>query len=303
MSLYKKHRPKQLSEIIGNEETISALENIIQDPDRPHAYLLSGPTGCGKTTIARILATELEIQGRDFVELDTADFRGIDTVRQIREVAGRYPLEGDARMFLLDECHKMTNDAQNALLKILEDTPDHVYFVLCTTDPDKLLKTVRGRCSTFELRPLNDKQMLSLLRRVVKEEGDTLTKQVYEQIIEDTEGLPRNALQVLDLVLRTDEDQRLEAAKKGAQTQNESIELCRLLIEGAGWKRVSQLVKGLRNEDPESVRRHVLGYAASVALNGKDPERMGLILESFSDPYYNTNFSGLVLSCLSVHHS
>lgn len=303
MSLYKKHRPQQLSQIIGNEETISALQNIIEDPDRPHSYLLSGPTGCGKTTIARILASEIGIQGGDFVELDTADFRGIDTVRKIRETAILHPLEGDARLFLLDECHKMTNDAQNALLKILEDTPDHVYFVLCTTDPDKLLKTVRGRCSIFELRPLNDKQMLTLLRRVVKEEEESLTKQVYEQIIEDTQGLPRNALQVLDTVLRTEEDQRMEAAKKGAQTQNESIELCRLLIDGAGWKRVSAVVKGLRNEDPESVRRHVLGYASSVALNGKDPARMGLILESFSEPYYNTNFSGLVLSCLSVFHS
>lgn len=299
MNLYLKYRPTEFDQIVGNAEVVESITNMMEK-DPPHSILLTGPTGCGKTTIGRIIVGKLGCKGVDFTEVDSADFRGIETVRNIRKLTRYSPVEGDARVFLIDECHKMTNDAQNALLKILEDTPAHVYFILCTTDPQKLLKTVKGRCITFDLNILSDTQMKILVKRVVKAEEESIEPEVYRQIISGAKGHPRNALQILDQVLAVDPENRLETAKRAEVLESVSVDLCKALIKGAGWKEIAGTVKGLKDQDSESIRRHVLAYTAAVALNGKDPERMGLILEAFSEPYYNTNFSGLVLSCLSV---
>ena len=300
MSLYLKYRPQTLEEIVGNPEVTQALEGMLSTPDScPHVFLLHGPTGCGKTTIGRIIASRLGCKGSDFREVDSADFRGIDTVREIRKQSQFKPLEGPCRVWLIDECHKMTNDAQNALLKILEDTPKHIYFVLCTTESHKLLKTILGRCSQFAVKPLNDNQMFRLLRKVVKEEGQSLPKIVYEQIAQDSFGHPRNALQILDQVLRVEEDQRLEVAKRSAEEQSESIELCRALIKGDSWKGISGILNGLKDQDPEGIRRHLLGYAQSVLLRGGD-DTAARIIEELYEPLYNVGFAGLVYACYSI---
>jgi len=302
MSLYLKYRPTTLDEVFGNIEALESLSGMLKR-DTPHAFLLTGPTGCGKTTIGRIIAKELGCppsdKNTDFKEIDSADFRGIDTIRKIREIANFSPLKNVCRVWLIDECHKLTGDAQSALLKILEDTPKHVYFILCTTDPQKLLPTIKGRCSVFETRPLDERQMMSLLRKVVKAENESLEKPVYDQIIQDSFCHPRNALQILDQVLRVDSENRLATATKAAENQSQSIELCRILLKGGGWKRVAVILKGLKNEDPESIRRHILAYCQSVLLNG-DQERAGLIMEEMIEPFYNTGYAGLVFACYSV---
>ncbi len=301
MSLYLKYRPQTLEEIVGNSEVSGALEGMLRDLRVcPHAFLLSGPTGCGKTTVGRIIATRLDCVGSDFREIDSADFRGIDTVREIRKQSQFKSLEGPCRVWLIDECHKMTNDAQNALLKILEDTPPHIYFILCTTDPHKLLKTIQGRCSQFAMKPLNERQMFKLLRSVVKAEEQDIPKIVYDQITQDSFGHPRNALQILDQVLRVDPEQRLEVAKRSAEEQSESIELCRALINGDGWKRVSGILNGLKDQDAESIRRHVMGYARSV-LYKEGNDNAGSVLEEMLNPAIKyEGHPGLVYACYIV---
>jgi len=289
-----------LDEIRGNSEVIDALEGMLSDKETcPHVFLFHSPTGCGKTTIGRIIANRLGCKGQDFREVDSADFRGIDTIREIRKQSQFKPLEGVCRAWLIDECHKLTNDAQNALLKILEDTPHHVYFILCTTDPHRLLKTILGRCSQFQLKPLNERQMFGLLRSIVKAEEETMPKVVYEQIFQDSFGLPRNALQILDQVLRVEPEKRLEVAKQAAEEQSQSIGLCRILISGGGWKATMNILNGLKEQDPEGIRRHVLGYAQAVLLKS-DNVRAGLVLEEFVDNFWNSGFPGLVYACYSV---
>jgi len=301
MNLYLKHRPKSFDEIVGNYEVIESLSNMMAK-DPPHSFLLTGPTGCGKTTIGRIIAKELDCKGADFTEVDSADFRGIETVRNIRKLTRYSAQEGSARVFLIDECHKMTNDAQNALLKILEDTPAHVYFILCTTDPQKLLKTVKGRCQTFDLKTLSHTEMKRLIRRTVKKEEEELEKEVVEQIIKAAKGHPRNALQILDQVLNVDPENRLEAAQKAEILEHASIDLCRILIrEGSRWRDVIPILAGLKDEDPEGIRRHVLGYCQAVLLKGEN-DRAALVMECFLEPFYNTNFAGLVFACYSVYN-
>jgi len=298
MSLYLKYRPKTFDEVIGNKVVVYTIKSLLKTGKFPHSSLLVGPTGCGKTTFARIIASELGA-GSDFVEIDSADFRGIDTIREIRKRAQYAPINGNYRIFLLDECHKLSNDAQNAMLKILEDTPKHVYFILATTDPQKLIPTIKGRTTIFEVEVLNDNEMMHLLRRVVRQEGENLQKLVYEQIIQDSFGHPRNALQILEKVLASSEDQRLQIAKQTAEAQSQSIELCRALIDGSPWKKISNILKGLKDEDPENIRRHVLGYSQSVLLN-KSSDRAAIVIDEFSDYFYSGGFAQLVLACYTV---
>ncbi len=302
MALYHKYRPSSLDEMVGNEETVSALKGVLQKEDRPHAYLFFGPTGCGKTTLGRIVAKELGCEGDDYREIDSADFRGIDTVREIRKQAHFKPLQSKVRVWLIDEVHKMTSDAQNALLKILEDTPKHVYFILATTEPQKLIPTIKGRCVQFQVSPLSDIQMKKLLRRIVKAEGKTLDKMVYEQIIQDSLGHPRNAIQILEQVLSVPPEKQLEIAKRSAEIQSQTIELCRALLNGEGWKKIALILSGLKEEDPESVRRAILGYCNTAILKSTGLSALSIakIMEAMIDPFYDSGFAGLVLACYLV---
>lgn len=302
MVLYNKHRPQTLEEVIGNVEIVTYLEEALKDKETcPHVFLLNGPTGCGKTTIARIISSQLDCDPMDMKEINAANFRGIDTVREIIDSAKYYSMAGGSRVWLIDEVHKMTNDAQNAFLKLLEDTPNHTYFILCTTEPDKLLPTVRGRCTTLQVKSLSDNEMMKLLKGVTKAEGKKIPVPVYEQLIIDSLGLPRNALQILEKVLKVPESQQLEIAKQSAVQISQSIELCRALIDrSGGWKKVAGILNGLKEQEPESIRRHVLGYCQSILLKGADNDRAAFVIEMFQEPLYNIGFPGLVYACYSV---
>ncbi len=301
MSLYIKHRPTSLEELKGNQEIISTLRTMLEDKDKcPHSFLLTGPTGCGKTTIGRIISDKLGCVGADYREIDSADFRGIDSIRDIRKIAVYAPIEGSCRIFLLDEVHKLTNDAQNALLKILEDTPKHVYFILCTTDPQKLIPTLKGRCSTFQVKQLADSEMLILLKKVARAEGQKLEKEVLDQIISDAQGHPRNALQILEQVLCVEPEQQLEVAKRIAEQQSQVIELCRALIGKKSWKEIAAILSGLKEEEPESIRRMVLGYCQAILLKGSSNNHTAAVMEAFIDNFYDKGFPGLTLACYSA---
>ena len=300
MSFHIKYRPQTFEAILGNRTLILALENMLKDKENcPHAFLFHGPTGTGKTTLARIVASELGCEETNVIEIDTAQFRGIDTIRDLRKNAKFAPLGGGDRVYIIDEVQKMTGDAQNAFLKILEDTPKHIYFILCTTDPQSLLPTVKNRCSQFQTSPLNDKQMTDLLMRVAKEEGESISQDIVDQITLDSQGLPRHALQILEQVLNVPEGRRLKMSQEAAIEQTESIALCRELMKGSSWDKVKTILKGLKTQDAESVRRVVLGYASSVLLNGGNSQA-GLILECFEEPFYNIGFPGLVLASYRV---
>ena len=300
MNFHTKYRPETYDDVFGNEDIIASLRKMTADPETsPHAFLFSGPTGCGKTTLGRIVARELGAKGNDYREVDSADFRGIDTIREMRKQSQFRPLEGKLRIWLLDECHKLSNDAMNALLKALEDPPSHVRYILCTTEPNKLLATIRGRCTQFPVEPLSERDMKKLLRRVVKAEEATLDKEIYDQIVLDADGHPRDALQILSKVLSVDDDKRLSVARRTAEAQSQTIELCRALTSRTGWPKVAGILAGCKAQDPELMRRAILGYMQAVLLKGGDPG-IAAIMEDFLDPFYDSGYPGLVWACYSA---
>lgn len=293
-SLATKYRPRMLKDFLGNEEVVQSLRTMMERPEMPHTLLFTGPSGCGKTTLARIVASRLKCSSRDFIENNAADFRGIDSVRDILRIMKLAPMSGSCKVWLLDECHQLSKDAMHALLKAIEEPPKHVYFILATTDPEKLLPTIKTRCVTFDVKPLNDNDMTGLIARVCTAEKVAIPDEVGEQIVQDSLGSARMSLSILDKVINMVPEDMLVAAKQQAANVNESIDLCRALIGKKPWSVVAKIVKGIQQE-PESVRRAVLGYCQSVLL-GSNNGQAYIVMDAFREPFYDLGKPGLTMA-------
>ncbi len=303
--LYKQYRPKKLDELVGQSNIIRTIEGWGKPDQIPHALLLTGPSGCGKTTLARILRRMLRCSKGDFSELNTADFRGIDMVRDVRSRVMLSPLGGgDSRVWLVDECHKLSVDAQEAMLKLLEDPPPHVWFILATTEPNKLKATIRNRCTTLELKPLRDDDMERLLAGVCRKENIEELTDVMEKIVEVAEGSPRKALVLLDQVAGIEGEEAQLEAIAATESQREAIDLARLLMKPkAQWSEVSKLlnsIEGLEGQ-AEGIRRMLLAYHTKVLLGGGEKAGRAFdILSSFRDNFFDSGKAGLIAACYEI---
>lgn len=295
MALYQKYRPKTLDEVYGNDGTIASLQSILEKEweDIPHAFLFTGPSGCGKTTLGRILATELGCDESEYVEINSADFRGIDMVRDLRVTMRYLPATGNCKFILIDESHKLSNDAQNALLKLLEDTPSHVILALATTEPEKLLKTIRTRCLEYNVESLSEDDLAHLVRDVAKREKIELDAKYVRMIAEKSRGSARQALVLLDQIIGLQEKEIKEVLARVEELESTVKDLCQQIVRGAPWKTLSKILEGIKGEDPERVRLAVLGYCASCMVRGKVD--VYPILDSFRDPLFTNGWPGLVL--------
>ena len=294
MSLHIDYRPATLKEVEGNRSTVEALQAILsRESDKPHAFLFHGGSGCGKTTLGRIVANELGCAQADMREVDVADFRGIDTIRDIRQQARLKPMAGPVRVWLLDEVQKMTGDAQSALLKILEDTPAHVFFILCTTNPEKLLKTIISRCMAFSVGPLSERQTTRLLQRIVKAEGvEGFPEEAYKQLHAASQGHPRRAVVELDRIIDLDPKSILKAIEQTSKDQALGIDLCRALLKREPWGKVAAVLRGLQDQEEESLRRMVLGYMNAVLLK-EDNQQAAQVIECFKGHFFDCGKAGL----------
>jgi DNA polymerase-3 subunit gamma/tau len=218
-ALYRTYRPLDFGHVIGQEAVVRTLRNAIEHGQVRQAYLFAGPRGTGKTSMARIFAKALNAEGGpradfdpnhpiaqaiangnalDVVEMDAASQRGIDDAREIRERAVLQPVEGGYKVYIIDEAHQLTNQAWQALLKLIEEPPPHLVFIFCTTDLASVLTTVRSRCQTFVFQRPRLQELVSVLRRVCEGEKIDAPDAALALIARGAHGSFRDAVSTLD---------------------------------------------------------------------------------------------------------
>lgn len=222
-TLYRKYRSQSFDDLYGQDAIKKVLSQVIKDSSWGHAYLFSGPRGTGKTSTARILAKAVNCSNRkganpcntcdsclaigkgaylDLIEIDAASNRGIDEIRSLKEKVNFSPVKGDTKVYIIDEVHMLTQEAFNALLKTLEEPPDHAIFILATTEPHKMPPTILSRCQRFDFKLATDKEIVKKLSAIARAEKQDVDKEVLDLIARLGRGSFRDSETIFEKVLR-----------------------------------------------------------------------------------------------------
>ena len=300
MPLHLDYRPQALDEFYGNENVVKALDDLLKRKDDiPHTFLFTGPSGTGKTTLARIIKEEIKCSDIDFNEMDASTDRGINNIRELKEYSNYPPLAGDSKIYFLDECHGISVDGQEAMLKMLEEPPKHVYFILCTTDPKKLKITFKRRCHDFELHPLDRSEMDDLLQNICDNEDSKIDSTVLTKIRKVSDGSPGVAVKLLDKVInmKGTAAEMIGVVEGTTYSESQVIDICRAMVDrNVKWKYLAGLLKDFKG-DAESARYAIKAYMGKVLLN-KGDARTAEILEPFvANTFMYSGKEGLILAC------
>ena len=204
-ALYRKYRPSSLEELVGQSDAVQLISEQIKNSNLSHAYLFSGPRGVGKTSLARIIATTIGCDPVfDITEIDAASHNKVDDVRELNDSVNFIASSpGKKRVFILDEVHMLSNAASNAFLKTLEEPPDHVIFILATTEPDRVIETIRSRTTQIAFKRIKNSDIITSLEKISKAEKIKLSKEILEYIANQSDGSLRDAINLFEQTFST----------------------------------------------------------------------------------------------------
>lgn len=271
-ALYRKYRSKSLSEIVGQDHVTSLLDRALESNKVAHAYLLTGPRGTGKTSVARILAHkitglsyDIEDNNLDIIEIDAASNNGVDNVRDLREKALVAPVKSQKKVYIIDEVHMLSKSAFNALLKIIEEPPEHVVFILATTDFDKVPDTIVSRTQRYNFRLIDESTVADHLAFIAKEESIKIDTDALNLIAERGGGSLRDSISLLDQIQHSESKNR---------------EITRSDVEAS---------LGLATKDEiNAIGEAILsGDALKIITAVRQPELRGIGAVSVADQLYN----------------
>lgn len=287
-SLINKYRPKTFDEVVGHEAQVRALKNALAKK-LSRQFLFTGGSGYGKTTLARIVATEAGCKPQDLIEIDAATHTGIDDVRAVTKDLFRYPVgDSDVKAIIVDEMHALSKAAAQALLKILEEPPEWVYWFLCTTEPTRVLPTLRTRCFKVDLKPVPFGKLAELLDQVAEKEKIKQGPEVIDICASAADGSPRQALANLALCADVKSAKEAERLLASAEESAEAFQLAQLLQKRAKWAEIQKLLVKLEETEPETIRRVVCSYMRKVANTSANEPAAGRaieILDAFDSPF------------------
>jgi DNA polymerase-3 subunit gamma/tau len=283
-ALYRKHRPKKLSEIVGQTHITQTLSNALSSGQVGHAYLLTGPRGTGKTSIARILAHEVnglpyedDSIHLDIIEIDAASNRRIDEIRELRDKIHIAPTSAKYKVYIIDEVHMLTREAFNALLKTLEEPPEHAIFILATTEAHKLPDTIISRTQRFSLKPVAIDLVTQHLQSIARSEGIKIDDDALELVAQHGQGSFRDSISFLDQVRMLSDD----------MISRDTVETA---LGRASEQLISDLVQAVNARDATLVQkslaeaREAAAQPAEVASQLADALRTMLFDHNSADP-------------------
>ena len=308
-ALYRTYRPQNFNEVIGQETVVRALQNALRANKTTHAYLFSGPRGTGKTTMARILAKALNCSNLEdanpccectscleiadgnnpnVIEIDAASNNGVDEIRDIREKAKFLPAGSKYKVYIIDEVHMLSTSAFNALLKILEEPPKHVVFILATTEAHKVLPTILSRCQRYDFLPFTISEIKDTIKKACETEGVSISDSALDAISASAEGGMRDAYSVLDQAIAlgegvvTEEDVHKVTGTMGVTKtfelvnafENKDVEKCLKVCEELlnSGKEVNKIVVGLLEF-----------YKELLVYKNLSTEKLGKLLYSYDE--------------------
>lgn len=253
LALYRKYRPQSWKEVKGQEHVTGVLVQSIKDGKVAHAYLFSGPRGTGKTSIARIVARELETSAQDLYEIDGASHNGVDHIRELREEVRTLPFDSKYKVYIIDEVHMLSTSAFNALLKTLEEPPAHVVFILATTELHKVPDTIVSRCQTFSFQKPSQETLADVVTAAAKKEGFKLEASAASLIALLADGAFRDALGVLQKVIAGAKEEKISIEDVVRVTGSPRAELVRSFLRAVMAKDCEQAILVVRDAVKENI--------------------------------------------------
>lgn len=244
--LYRKYRPKKFSDVVGQEAVVKTLEAQIKLGTVSHAYLFSGSRGTGKTSIARILARELGTTRNDLYEIDAASKTSVDDIRELNESVSTMPFDSKYKVYILDEVHMLSKSASNAFLKTLEEPPEHVIFILATTETHKIPETILSRCEVHNFKKPNQEILKKVVMNVAKKEGYTIIESSAELMALIGDGSFRDTLGTLQKVLSSSKDRKISEDEVLLVTGAPKSELVNGIISAVVEKNLEMALENVR---------------------------------------------------------
>jgi DNA polymerase-3 subunit gamma/tau len=302
--LTDKYRPATFNDVLGQESVVSSLEEIIsKDKKLPSCLLFTGPSGIGKTTLARICAKAVGCLDSNIIEINAAKFTGIDDMREVTELAN-FMSFGGSRVFIIDEVHGLSKQAFDSLLKNLEEPSKGTSWILCSTNPTKIPKSIKTRCHDYELKKVTSSKIQKLLSHISETEKFETDKSILTYIAIKAEGSPRQAIKYLDMSRGLSSEKVKELIKEtgGIEGSPEIIKLCQVIAKKGTFAEALSTLKGIE-DDNESIRLTIVNYMNKVTANAKSNEQLeyGLqVLNVFTEKqFFGPEKHGPVLVALA----
>lgn len=292
-ALHDKYRPQTLAEVVGQDAICRSLAGVIANQSS-HTFLFVGPSGTGKTTLARIVAGEMGCTPADIEEVDAATNTGIDDMRAVTSKLTYVPWGGSvAKALIIDEVHRLSGQAWDSLLKSTEEPPNWAYWFFCTTNLTKVPKTIITRCTKYELKDVPWQSILNdILMPIAGQEGINASADILGLCAREAHGSPRQALQNLTICEHATDKTEAAELLRSAEVAGEAVELARALIKGAGWEELIRIMGSLTETNPESIRQVVRAYCTSVVMGAKTPkqaQRALAVMDSFSQVFNSSD--------------